>query len=61
MKQVLEILVRKKFRLKLSKCNFYIKEIVFLGYIIMLGKIGLDPEKVRVIITWETLVIIKQV
>jgi hypothetical protein len=49
-KQVLEVFAEKKFRLKLSKYNFYIKEIVFLGYIIILGKIGLDPEKVRAII-----------
>jgi hypothetical protein len=51
MKQILEVLVEKKFRLKLSKYNFYTKEIVFLGYVIMLGRIGLDPEKIRVIIT----------
>jgi hypothetical protein len=50
-KQVLEVLIRKKFCLKLSKYNFYVKEIVFLGYVIILGKISLDPEKVRVIIT----------
>jgi hypothetical protein len=58
-KQVLEIFIEKRFCLKLSKCNFYIKEIVFLGYIIILGKISLDPKKVRVIITWEILIIIK--
>jgi hypothetical protein len=50
-KQVLEILAKKGFRLKLSKYNFYTKEIVFLGYVIILGKISLDPKKVRVIIT----------
>jgi hypothetical protein len=50
-KQILEILARKKFYLKLSKYNFYVKKIMFLGYIIILGKIGLDPEKIRVIIT----------
>jgi hypothetical protein len=60
-KQVLETLAKKGFRLKLSKYNFYTKEIVFLGYVIILGKIGLDPEKVQVIITWEILIIIKQV
>jgi hypothetical protein len=58
-KQVLEVLAEKSFRLKLSKCNFYMKKIMFLGYIITLGKIGLDPEKVRVIITWEILTIVK--
>jgi hypothetical protein len=50
-KQVLEVLAKKGFRLKLSKYNFYTKEIMFLGYIIMLGKISLDPEKIRAITT----------
>jgi hypothetical protein len=45
-KQVLEVLAEKKFRLKLSKYNFYTKEIMFLGYVIILGKINLDPKKV---------------
>jgi hypothetical protein len=49
-KQVLEILAKKRFCLKLSKYNFYIKKIVFLGYIIILKKIGFDPEKIRAII-----------
>jgi hypothetical protein len=34
---------------------------MFLGYVIILGKISLDPEKIRVITTWETLTIVKQV
>jgi hypothetical protein len=45
-KQVLEILTKKGFRLKLSKYNFYTKEIIFLGYIIILRKINLDLEKI---------------
>jgi hypothetical protein len=49
-KQVLEILAKKIFCLKLPKYNFYITEIIFLGYVIILGKISLDPKKVRVII-----------
>jgi hypothetical protein len=48
--QVLEVLAKKDFCLKLSKCNFYIKKIIFLDYVIMPGKISLDPEKVQVII-----------
>jgi hypothetical protein len=47
----LEALVEKGFCLKLSKYNFYTKEIVFLGYVIILGKIGLDPKKIQAIIT----------
>jgi hypothetical protein len=49
-KQVLEVLAEKGFCLKLSKYNFYTKEIMFLGYIIILGKISLDPKKVRAIV-----------
>jgi hypothetical protein len=50
-KQVLEVFAEKGFCLKLSKYNFYTKEIIFLGYIIILGKISLDPEKIRAITT----------
>jgi hypothetical protein len=34
---------------------------MFLGYIIILRKISLDPKKIRAITTWETLIIIKQI
>jgi hypothetical protein len=61
-KQILEVFTEKGFRLKLSKYNFYTtKKIMFLGYIIILRKINLDPKKVQVITTWETLIIIKQI
>jgi hypothetical protein len=50
-KQVLEVLAKKGFCLKLFKYNFYTKEIMFLGYIITLGKISLDLKKIQVIIT----------
>jgi hypothetical protein len=60
-KQVLEIFTEKRFCLKLFKYNFYTREIIFLGYIIILRKINLDPKKIQVIITWEILIIIKQI
>jgi hypothetical protein len=60
-KQVLEILAKKRFRLKLSEYNFYTKEIMFLGYVIILRKISLDLEKIRIITIWEILIIIKQI
>jgi hypothetical protein len=49
--QVLEILAEIFFRLKLSKYNFHKFFFIFLGYVIILGKIGLDPKKIRAIIT----------
>jgi hypothetical protein len=44
-KQILEVLAKKGFCLKLFKYNFYTKKIIFLGYVIILGKINLNPEK----------------
>jgi hypothetical protein len=58
-KKGLEILTKKSFCLKLSKYNFHIRIFIFLGYVITLGKIGLDPEKIRAITTWETPITIK--
>jgi hypothetical protein len=49
--RILEVFAEKGFRLKLSKYNFYARKIMFLGYVITLGKIGLDPKKIRVITT----------
>jgi hypothetical protein len=60
-KQILEVLAKKGFRLKLSKCNFYMKRITFLGYVIIPGKINLDPEKIQAIITYEIPTTIKQI
>jgi hypothetical protein len=34
---------------------------MFLGYIIILKNIYLNPKKIRVIITQETLIVIKQI
>jgi hypothetical protein len=47
-KQILETFAKKGFCLKLSKYNFYIKEIVFLGYVIILGKISLNVTNAHV-------------
>ncbi|MDK0545408.1 reverse transcriptase family protein, partial [Clostridium perfringens] len=40
---VLEILRAKKLYANLSKCEFWIKEVMFHGHIILDGKIQVDP------------------
>jgi hypothetical protein len=38
---------------KLSKCEFWMKEVAFLGYIILKGGISMDPNKVQDVLSWN--------
>jgi hypothetical protein len=40
---------------KLSKCEFWLKEVSFLGHIISEGGISVDPRKVESVLSWNTL------
>jgi hypothetical protein len=39
---------------KFSKCDFWLKEVSFLGYIITDGGISVDPAKVDDVLKWGT-------
>jgi len=36
----------------IKKCEFFIKKTNFIGFIIKLGKISMDPKKVESIVSW---------
>jgi hypothetical protein len=38
---------------KFSKCDFWLKEVSFLGHIITDGGISVDPAKVEDVLKWE--------
>jgi hypothetical protein len=38
---------------KLSKCDFWLKEIKFLGHTISEGGIVVDPDKVQEVMNWS--------
>jgi hypothetical protein len=40
----------------IKKCKFYATEVMYLGLIISYNRIKMDPEKVAVIINWESLI-----
>ena len=39
----------------IKKCEFYITKTEFCGFIIKLGKLSMDPKKIKVIINWQEL------
>nr|KYP57328.1 Transposon Ty3-G Gag-Pol polyprotein [Cajanus cajan] len=50
---VLEILKAKQLYAKLSKCEFWLEEVKFLGHVISAEGIVVDPAKVESVLQWE--------
>ena len=50
---VLETLRKEQFYAKLSKCEFWLREVSFLQHIISEEGIRVDPKKIEVIIEWK--------
>ena len=48
---MLQILIEKKLFAKLSKCDFWLKEVSFLGHIVSTKGIRVDPMKINVIVS----------
>ena len=51
---VLQVLKEKKLYEKLSKCEFWLKEVSFLGHVFSGSGIAVDPSKVDAVLQWET-------
>nr|KYP50917.1 Retrovirus-related Pol polyprotein from transposon 17.6 [Cajanus cajan] len=50
---VLEILKEKQLYAKLSKCEFWLDEVKFLGHVILAEGIVIDSAKVELVLQWE--------
>ena len=50
---VLETLREKRLYAKLSKCDFWLKEVSFLGHIVSAEGIRVDPAKIEAIVNWK--------
>ena len=50
---VLETLKKEQLHAKLSKCEFWLGEVSFLGHIVSEEGIRVDPKKIKVIIEWK--------
>jgi hypothetical protein len=51
---VLQKLRENQLYAKLSKCEFWLKEVSFLGHIISEGGISVHPSKVESVLSWNT-------
>jgi len=52
---VLHTLDEKKLFAKLSKCEFWLREVSLNGHVISKGGIAVDPSKVDAVLQWESL------
>jgi hypothetical protein len=50
---VLEKLRKHKLYAKFSKCEFWLKEVTFLGHVISAGGVAVDPAKVEAATEWK--------
>ncbi|XP_050897070.1 uncharacterized mitochondrial protein AtMg00860-like [Lathyrus oleraceus] len=50
---VLLVLQENQLFAKLSKCEFWMNEVRFLGHVISQGGVSVDPSKVEAVINWE--------
>ncbi|XP_075091911.1 putative mitochondrial protein AtMg00860 [Nicotiana tabacum] len=50
---VMQILKGRQLYAKLSKCEFWLSEVVFLGYIVSAKGVKVDPRKIQAIVDWK--------
>ena len=52
---VLQLLRDHQMYAKFSKCEFWLTEVRFLGYVVSASGVSVDPEKVEAVMSWERL------
>ena len=50
---VLETLIKEQLYAKMSKCEFWLREVSFLGHIVSKEGIRVDPSKIEVFLEWK--------
>ncbi|XP_028069369.1 uncharacterized protein LOC114271903 [Camellia sinensis] len=51
---ILQTLREKKLYAKLKKCEFWLREVAFLGHVITKEGVSVDPNKIEAIVNWPT-------
>ena len=50
---VLQILRERQLYAKFSKCQFWLDKVAFLGHVISIEGISVDPQKIEAIVNWK--------
>ncbi|KAA3465236.1 RNA-directed DNA polymerase-like protein [Gossypium australe] len=50
---ILQILREKQLYAKFSKCEFWLKEVTFLGHVVLAEGIRVDPRKIEAVLDWK--------
>jgi len=58
---ILQILKEKKLYAKLSKCEFWLEEVKFLGHVISKEGVSMDTTKVGAVLQWEPQKIVNEI
>ena len=53
LRTVLQSLREKQLFAKLSKCDFWLKKVPFLGHIVYVEGIRVDPAKIEAVVSWK--------
>ncbi|GJP50730.1 hypothetical protein CLOM_g9899, partial [Closterium sp. NIES-68] len=54
LRRVFEILQRERFYVKISKSDFALEKVQFLGHIVSAQEVHVDPKKIEAVHTWKT-------
>jgi len=48
----LDILRRNELYAKLSKCKFWLRKVAFLGHVVSIKGVSVDPQKIKAVTNW---------
>ena len=52
---MLQTLRERQLYAKLSKCQFWLDRVAFLGHVILAEGVSVDPQKIEVVVCWKPL------
>ena len=50
---MLQTLRERQLYAKLSKCQFWLNRVAFLGHVISVERVSVDPQKIEAVVNWK--------